>query len=710
MLNIKRSVTNERRKTSLKMKVLNLIILCLSVLVFASCVDTNSYSYWITDEKGNGVYQTMEQKKKITYKYEGFLNDLETLPVSFTYDDNNYRGLKKDFREISRQTVEQGAKVSTEILLKFRDELEVTLQMAIYPDYCAYEWTVYFENKGENNSAVLENLKCADLEFTGASPVLKGIYGDGGTEELGPYAPYTFDMSATGSVSMTPPTGRSTYDYFPYFNVEYGNGGTFVALGWPIMWGASFTYDRQSDDSEAVRFLAGQETFSSYLEPGERIRTPLVAFLEYEGRDEARAMNLWRHWFIDCNMRRIDGDLFPPHLSGGTSWVYNEMKDATDENQIAAIKKYVDHGVPISYWWMDAGWYFRTGQEQLSTWLHTGTWMVDTIRFPSKFKAISDFGAKHGVKTLLWFEPEVVRLDWNDHDDTYGIPREYMLDNNLVNFGNLDFVHWMLERTSGILQDGGISLYRQDYGINPAGNFNAQNREGRMGIAENLYAQGYYLYWDLLIERFPNMMIDSCAAGGGRNDIESMRRSVPLHKTDHDYSNQEDKQAMHQTLFQWLPYFGACVTGPGTCTQADRYTMRSSYAPWVAMTWNVNYSRLAWDEIRESAYEWREINQYYYNDYYPLTEWGRGNDCWRGWEFFDPELNKGFVQLFRPEKAKNPSYSIKLKGLIPDMTYAVRDADTQKTYTETGAALMEKGITVEIPDAKGSALLYITPV
>ena len=43
----------------MKMKVLNLIILCLSVLVFASCVDTNSYSYWITDEKGNGVYQTI---------------------------------------------------------------------------------------------------------------------------------------------------------------------------------------------------------------------------------------------------------------------------------------------------------------------------------------------------------------------------------------------------------------------------------------------------------------------------------------------------------------------------------------------------------------------------------------------------------------------------------------------------------------------------
>lgn len=652
----------------------------------------------------------MERKKAIMHKYEMYLSDLSGLPVSFTYGGHNYRGFGKDFQELSRKTEEVGKKITTEILLRFRDDLRVTLRMAIYPDYCAYEWTVYFENKGKGNSAVLENLKCADLVFAGASPVLKGIYGDGGMEDKGPYGPYCFDLKTEGNIHMTPPTGRSTYNYFPYFNIEYGDGGTFAALGWPIMWGASFTYESGENGKESVCFRAGQETFSSYLAPGERIRTPLAVFLEYEGRDEDRAMNLWRRWFIDCNMRRIDGDLFEPHISGGTSWMYDEMKDATDQNQIAAMEKYIENGVPISYWWMDAGWYFRTGREQLSTWLHTGTWMVDTIRFPSKFQAISDYGAEHGVKTLLWFEPEVVRLDWKDHDDTYGIPREYMLDDNLADFGNDHFIDWMVRRVSEILIEGSISLYRQDYGINPAGNFHAHNTAGRMGMAENQYAQGYYQYWDLLIERFPDMMIDSCAAGGGRNDIESMRRAVPLHKTDHDYSNQEDKQAMHQTLYQWLPYFGACVAGPDTCTQADQYTLRSSYAPWIAMCWNVNYRKLDWETIRESAYEWERINRYYYSDYYPLTEWGRGTECWRGWEFFDPNSNEGFIQMFQPGEAAKSLWRVPLKGLAPDITYSVYNVDTENCYKAPGASLMKDGLPVEITEPRGTALFMIAPV
>ena len=115
------------------------------------------------------------------------------------------------------------------------------------------------------------------------------------------------------------------------------------------------------------------------------------------------------------------------------------MKEATDENQVAAMDTYYKNGVPLNYWWMDAGWYFRTGDEQISTWLHTGTWMVDTKRFPSEFKAISDYAASHDAKTLLWFEPEVVRLDWNDADPVYGIKKEYMLTPQFGGFREWSF-------------------------------------------------------------------------------------------------------------------------------------------------------------------------------------------------------------------------------------------------------------------------------
>ena len=647
----------------------------------------------------------MDQKKEVIRTFDKIVNDLSLLPVSFRYDGKNYKGFGNQFDEISRNTVQDGAKITTSICLEYRKELQVDVILAIYPDYSAYEWTVYFKNISTDDSALLENIKCADLSFTGENPILKGIYGDGGIDDSGPYAPYSMQMKSEKHIHMTPATGRATYHYFPYFNLEYGEGGTFIAIGWPILWGASFEY--REDGGETVDFTAGQESFSSYLKPGEQIRTPLAAFLEYEGRDEARAMNLWRHWFIECNMRKIGGKLFEPNLSGGTSWLYNEMVQATDENQIKAMKQYLRNDVPITYWWMDAGWYFRTGEESLKVWLDTGTWMPDTTRFPSKFKDISDFGAENGVKTLLWFEPEVVRLDWADHDVTNGIPKEYMLDNNLADFGNEDFVHWAVARVSRILEEGGISLYRQDYGINPAANFNALNTEKRVGIRENLYAQGYYKYWDLLIERFPDMMIDSCAAGGGRNDLESMRRSVPLHKTDHDYSNQEDKQSMHQSLFMWLPYFGACTTGPTTYTEADVYTMRSSYAPWIAMTWQVYYGRLNWDAIRESVQEWQKINSYYYSDYYQLTEWSRGTSGWRGWEFFDPSVGEGFIQMFRPADAVEATKHIVLRGLDPDVEYRIVNQDTGAIQTGYGNVLLTEGLDVTIAEPRGSAVFLI---
>ena len=88
----------------------------------------------------------------------------------------------------------------------------------------------------------------------------------------------------------------------------------------------------------------------------------------------------------------------------------------------------------------------------------------------------------------------------------------------------------MFERTCSIFEKGGFPCTGQDYGINPNEIFDSVNTENRVGVRENFYVRGYYTYWDMLIEKYPDMMIDSCAGGGGRNDIESMRRGVPLHK------------------------------------------------------------------------------------------------------------------------------------------------------------------------------------
>ena len=53
------------------------------------------------------------------------------------------------------------------------------------------------------------------------------------------------------------------------------------------------------------------------------------------------------------------------------------MIHADEEKQVMFIDRYLEEGLKIDYWWMDAGWYV-----QKEGWPQTGTWEVDPKRFP----------------------------------------------------------------------------------------------------------------------------------------------------------------------------------------------------------------------------------------------------------------------------------------------------------------------------------------
>jgi alpha-galactosidase len=74
----------------------------------------------------------------------------------------------------------------------------------------------------------------------------------------------------------------------------------------------------------------------------------------------------------------------------------------------------------------------------------------------------------------------------------------------------------------------------------------------RQGITELRHVTGYLAYWDELRRRHPDMLIDSCASGGRRNDLETMRRAVPLWRSDYAYEA-TGHQCMMYGLSLWLP-------------------------------------------------------------------------------------------------------------------------------------------------------------
>ena len=648
-------------------------------------------------------------------EYEKLLNELESFPIEFYYGSDHYIGFNNDFTEQSRTVYEEKEKISVKIVLSHKDNiLNINIDTAIYPAYGAYEYTIYFTNKSEKDKTKQIKEPVTKMIFEGDSPVLKGINGDIG----GNYAPYTEYLSLA-SVKKVCTTGRPTHEVFPYFNLEHGNNGTFIAIGWPGCWQANFELDFQSGIEKTV-FTGGLNSLDTYLNPQETVRTPLMTFVCYKGKDEGQAMNLWRQWFIDCNIRKIKGETFTPQLSGATSWIYGEMTRATDDNQINSIKKYVDNDIPITYWWMDAGWYTGPdGTELKNGWPDTGAWTVDMKRFPSGLKNISNYAQSNGIGTMLWFEPEVVRVDTKLMEKE-GVKQDWYvgtvaegswLEGKLFNLGNEEARAWLVERVSGVLRNGNITLYRQDFNVDPAGAWYAADGENRVGYTENDYVQGYLAYWDKLIELFPDMMIDSCSQGGGRNDLETMRRSIPVHKTDFDYGNYTIKQSMHMSLFNWIPYFGTpCVGGSSDLITVDTYGMRSGYCAWFSLHFNIRDTRLDWTAIKERANEWEYVSKLLYSDYYPITKWSDTATDWRGWEFYDSETGKGVLQLFRPENASESEIVCKLYGLEPEATYRLKDADSGLTVEVSGASLMNDGYKVTLNEVRSSAFVYMEKI
>lgn len=382
--------------------------------------------------------------------------------------------------------------------------------------------------------------------------------------------------------------------------------------------------------------------------------------------------------------RTADGALPPPILPGNSSLEFNEMTEADEECQKYFIDRYIAERIPIDFWWMDAGWYPSSG------WPQTGTWEPDLRRFPRGLRAISDHARTKGVRTLVWFEPERVA------PGTYLREKhpEWLLGGTLLDLGKAEARAWLTDHVDRLLREQGIDLYRQDFNMDPLAYWRGNDAPDRQGITENFHIQGYLAYWDALRERHPQLVIDSCASGGRRNDLETLRRAVPLHPTDYNYAHLAAKQAFHQSLFRWVPYFGSNTVPVDT---VDAYAFRSGHALSTVLGYDVRRKDLDYDLLRKLATTLRKIQKYYYADYYPLAPYTLAETDWIAWQFHDPETGSGLVEAFRRPRSRLASSSFRLRGLDAEAIYEFEDADAEGLRRFSGSELLELGLPVALP-------------
>lgn len=666
-----------------------LCVLAVAVLLTASCATTPRASLLGDASRLDAWTKTHLSKSS------------SELPFSFVSGGKASSALLASWpRRCEEKTLDKARFQRTIIWNDPKTGLEVRCEAVIYRDYPAVEWTVYFENKGSQRTPIIQDIQGLDIRFegvTGEEFELNGIKGDWCVAES--FEPYKCTFAANDVKRFRPASSGKSCDGrkgWPYFNLRVPGGGVLMAVGWPGQWAASFARDAKN----GLRACAGQELTHLYLKPGEKIRTPLIALLFWHGSDVVESQNLWRRWYMAHNIPRVDGRPQP---------ALAQIQVNGAEQDIDYVKRFLEAGIKPDICWRDAGaggttWYPSADgpHKGKDAWLNTGTWDIDASVFPHGFKPFSDWVHANGMKFVLWFEPERAgspelwlgknHPEWLLQGSSHG---------GILNEGDPAAWQWLVDHVDGMIKSQGIDWYREDMnGPGPCRAWRKSDAADRQGITENLYVQGHLAFWDELKRRNPGLCIDSCASGGRRNDLESMRRAVPLLRSDFQMPEMpgvaEGNQGHTYGLSFWLPFQGSGVYS------YDPYSYRSFYLSSFGMGGLTPENTAA----QQKAYsECREVAPLMFGDYYPLTPYSLALDQWIAWQFNRPDIGDGVVQAFRRGSCEEGSKTFCLRGLDPDATYAIRDFDVPGTRNVSGRELAEKGLTVAIAGKPGAGVI-----
>lgn len=573
--------------------------------------------------------------------------------------------------------------------------LQVRCQAIEYKDYPTLEWTVYFKNTGEAKTPILSNIRGVDVTLPGKDaqfPVLH--HHTGSPSRNDDYRPYTTTLGQDVVKHLNSDGGRGTDGEFPYFNLEFpGNGGAIVVVGWPGQWAADFSSVVCPNGTKGLKVAAGQELTHLYLNPGEEIRTPLIVVQFWSGT-YYDSQNVWRSWMLSHNVPHPYGELPPLHWAACSSHQYAEMIKADTASQINYINRYLEEGIKLDYWWMDAGWYVNEWG-----WPNTGTWEVDVKRFPKGLREITDHGRTKGVKSIVWFEPErVTPKTWLYENHQDWMLKDGQSNQDLLNLGHPEAWDWLVNHIDGLIVSEGIDLYRQDYNIAPLQYWRKTDSPDRQGITENKYVVGYLAYWDELLKRHPNMLIDSCASGGRRNDLETMRRAVPLLRSDYIFEP-VGNQGHTYGIASWIPLFGTGVRDD------DPYRSRSTICPFINSCFEMRPKEADYTAKRAILKDWTTMKPFYLGDYYPLTPYSLDETQWVAWQFDRPDMKAGAVQAFRHSQSVYESVRLKLHGLEPEAEYLIQSVDDSSKSVATGSELMDKGLRVQSQHAPEALII-----
>lgn len=616
-------------------------------------------------------------------------------PFDFEIDGKSIKKSPDDWSvsvgtESDTGAVRRGGQTTYITLRNTSKKLTATVEATIYEENATCEWTVYIKNDGDSDSEIISEFYALDDTFATGKAML--YYSDGSSDEP---SDFILNEKKVDSFKNTfnSDDGRPTDKYLPYFNISGEDSGIILGIGWTGLWEATV-----EKDGDGTALTVKQENFEAYLLPKEEVRSPLVSLCFYNGNNAIKGFNTFRNWVLDC--------VYPETIPHTVTMmeVAGPESIATSDQIIDTLNTFGDDIFSnVDNFWMDAGWYKYT-----ESWADgVGNWTVDTGRYDNGISELSSYASEKGLGHVLWYEPERVCIG-TDLYNTGSEHDKWLVNNDdyfvMWNLAEEDALNYLCEYIDASIKENGVTVYRQDFNFAPEEYWNKADEEyynGRTGICENHYVTNLYRFLDYLCKNNEGLIIDNCASGGRRLDLEMTRRSFPAWRSDYNCAYHDDiyeaTQSMTYGISFWLP-----VTGTINYVGSE-YQARSAILPSVLDTFGTVTS--------EYFAEYTEQRELMTGNYFPIENGGYSKDKIHAMQYSLPDGSMGEAFIYKRADVEETEFTVKLNGLNPDSKYEIYDIDSPDDVTTlTGKELMEKGFTIPLPDGEKAIIMMFNEV
>ena len=434
--------------------------------------------------------------------------------------------MNTDLRYVSHSSRQLADPNVTETVVKMTDccqALDVELVFTAYARENVITTHTVIRNR-EEGPVTLHSFYSSAVTLKSDKYLLTHLYGAWAREAQVDHTLLTHGSKSIESMREV----RTTHTENPAFMLTLGSGSFSENCGEVIAgalaWSGNFRLNFEVDEYDVLTVLAGANPNGSEyrLRPGESFSTPEMIYT-HSLRGAGGASRNLHDWGRNYGVY---------HAERVVPTLLNSWEGAYFDFDAKVLKQMIDDAASmgLEMFVLDDGWFGNKYPRNAAN-AGLGDWQVNRKKLPAGIDDIASYAHRKGLKFGIWIEPEMVNPkselaerhpDWIVRPPKREAPetrKQWLLD--LSNPAVQDFVFETFDNTMKLSDKIDYIKWDANRNANNVGSaYLPADEQSHFWID---YAQGFYKVMERIRAKYPDVLIQACASGGGRVEYGALR-------------------------------------------------------------------------------------------------------------------------------------------------------------------------------------------